>query len=390
MDRRRFEGNPVEVVSGTAASASLWDLVAELTAAAADGPPLVVCGRSVGGQGWFRELVAKAPAGTAVFDEVEPDPTDETVRRAGEAARAEGCGAIVGIGGGSSMDASKAVAVEAAAPGWIASQDRPGQPAEVEVGPLPAVAVPTTAGTGAEVTGAAVITFAASHHKLALRHAKLYARLAVLDPTLLATAPRAARVAAGLDALTHAVESYVSRAGDDLSRGWAYEAVEALVASLPAACAEPPEGAALARAQWAATLAGVALARSKLGIVHALALPLSALFGVPHGVANAILLPYGMRFNAAAAPEVYAALAPALGAEGGDVAELAAEAAAQVRKFGLVLGSPRTLAEVGVDLAAVPEMAAQAAKSAHMAINPRPASEADLAGLYEQAYEGTW
>ncbi|MCD6350516.1 MAG: iron-containing alcohol dehydrogenase [Armatimonadetes bacterium] len=382
--RSTFDDNSVEVVAGEGALAELPALIADV----AEGPVFVVCGASVSRQPWFTELVEALPEAT-VFAEVEPDPSDSTVARAGAAAAQAGAALILGLGGGSSMDAAKAIAAEAVAPGWIAAQDRPGEPTQIEAPPLPIVLVPTTAGTGSEVTPFSVITFTQTRRKLVLNHPSLYARYAVLDPTVLPSAPTAARVAAGLDALTHAVESFASKRATPQTRARAFSAIAEIRTHLPGAAAEPPSLTSLARLQWAAMVAGLAFSHTRLGVVHALALPLSALFGVPHGVANAILLPYGMRYNAPAAEEVYADIGRALGLEG-STAELAAAAAEAVRELAVQVGAPVSMAEAGVEEQAIADMAAEAIKSAHIKVNPRPLELDDLVEVYRQAMHGQW
>jgi alcohol dehydrogenase class IV len=310
------------------------------------------------------------------------------VARAGEAARLAGADVLVAIGGGSSLDAAKAVAAEAAEPGWIAGRDQPGQPTEVPAGVLPIIAVPTTAGTGSEVTPFSVITFTASHRKLVLSHPALLPQAALLDPTLLVSAPREARVAAGMDALTHAVESYLSKQATEATRARSLEAVVGIGAHLPGAAVEAPEPADLAGMQRAALVAGLAFSRSRLGVVHALALPLSALFGVPHGVANAILLPHGMAFNLPAAAEECGNLARAmyvkLSREDADISPQ--QAIAAVEDLAQRIGAPARMRDVGVDRAAIPRMAEDAARSPHLAVNPRQVQPGDLVGIYEKAW----
>lgn len=380
-----FHDNPVCVVSGEGAGGWLWSLAEEVSG----GLAFVVCGSTVARQDWFQRLVEDAQRPVTIFDSVEPDPSDETVTRGGAVAAEAGAGVVVGIGGGSSMDAAKAIAAEAAAPGWVLAQDRPGEPTEVTTPPLPVILVPTTAGTASEVTPFSVITFTKTRRKLVLSHPALHARYALLDPAPLVSAPRPARVAAGLDALTHAVESFASKLATPQTRARTYSAIEEIRAHLLAACGDTPSLYALGRLQWAAMVAGLAFSHTRLGIVHAMALPLSALFGVPHGMANAILLPYGVRYNASYALEVYADVARALG-ETNEGEEPALRAAEAVRRLAEAVGAPRSMAEVGVKEEAIPDMAAEAIKSTHIRVNPRPLELEDLIEVYRQALQGEW
>ncbi len=373
----RFDDNPVVIVRGNGAVEQVWALADGLDSR----PPLVVCGETVAEQRWFGDIVHGGPPGMAVFIGVEPDPSDETILRGAAAARKHGCGCVIGVGGGSSMDAAKVIAAEAVAPGFVAAHDVPGKPTEISVPPLPVIVVPTTAGTASEVTPFCVVTYRASRRKLTLNHPALFPRYGVLDPELLTSAPARARAAAGMDALTHAIESFTSLKSTNESRARCISAIGDLAVALPGAGAEVACIADLALAQWAATVAGLAFTHTRLGIVHAMAVPLSALFGIPHGIANAVLLPYGMRFNAPAAGDLYAKVARAMWAEGRDAAEV-------VRELAQSLGIEANLKALGVDPAAIPDMVAEAMKTAHVKLNPREVTAEDMTAIYEQAYEG--
>ena len=221
-----------------------------------------------------------------------------------------------------------------------------------------------------------------------LNHPALLPRAALLDPTLLTSAPREARVAAGMDALTHAVESYVSRQATPETQARAREAVAGIAAHLAGACADPPSLEDLGALQYAALVAGLAFSRTRLGIVHALALPLSALFGVPHGVANAILLPHGMAFNLSAAPDDFRNLAGSLTVQSSDTTRKLGpdDAVSAVQELARRIGAPACMRDVGVDPAAIGRMAEDAARSAHLAVNPRPVAPGDLLAVYEAAW----
>ena len=373
----RFDDNPVAILRGAGAVENVWEMADDLAAA----PPLIVCGETVAEQRWFGDIVHGGPPGMAVFIGVEPDPSDETIERGAAAARRHGCGCVIGIGGGSSMDAAKVSAAEATAPGFIAAHDVPGQATEITVPPLPCIVVPTTAGTASEVTPFCVITYRESRRKLTLNHPALFARYGVLDPELLLSAPARARAAAGMDALTHAIESFTSRKWTNESRARCFSAIGDLAVALPGAGAEVPCAPDVALTQWAATVAGLAFTHTRLGIVHAMAVPLSALFGIPHGVTNAVLLPYGMRFNMPAAGDLYAEVSRAMWAEGKDAAEV-------VRELAKSLGLETNLKSLGVDPASIPDMVAEAMKTAHVPLNPREVTADDMTALYQEAYDG--
>ena len=381
----KFAGNPVEVVSGPGVVAEVYTYTRALGARRV----LVVCGRQVGHLPQV-EALAQAPSGTtvAVFKEVESDPSAQTVIAGGRRARDFRADVVIGIGGGSSMDAAKAIAAEARQAGWIRAQDRPGQPTAVPDDVLPIIAVPTTAGTGSEVLPFAVITFPETRRKLVLNHEALYPRYALLDPGLLVSTPRSAQVAAGMDALTHAIESYVSRTATAQSRERALTAVGLIAAHFRTAVAVPEDLVAQAQMQRAAMIAGLGFAVSRLGIVHAMALPLSAWFGVPHGLANALLLPHGMAFNRPAAVADFANLAVALGVceEDAEAEGASHEAVVAVRDLAAQLGVPPQMREVGVEQSALARMAEDALASPHIARNPRPVTVDDIKALYDEAY----
>ena len=191
-----------------------------------------------------------------------------------------------------------------------------------------------------------------------------------------------------MDALTHAIESYVSKEATGPSRAWARDAISLIGQHFRAAVQSPQNLEAQAGMQRAGMIAGLAFSVSRLGIVHAMALPLSALFGVPHGVANAILLPFAMEFNQPAAVAEFANIAQALGVskEGNTPDAASQQAIAAVRELAQDTGAARRMSEVGVDTAAIGRMAEDAMKSAHISRNPRAVALADILALYERAY----
>ncbi len=380
-----FDETPTRVVSGRGALAGSRACLAGMGISRV----LIVCGENVAQLPQVAEFAAccEGCIDVAIFSGAEPDPTDGNVRDGGAVGREFGAQAVMGIGGGSSMDCAKGIAAEIGAEGWIATQDRPGEPTQIDHEVPPIVCVPTTAGTGSEVNPFSVITFTETKRKLVLNHEALYPRCAVLDPGMLTSAPKMVRVAAGLDALTHAIESYVSTRATEATRRRAAEAIRGVAQFLPRAAADAEDMPALAGMQRAAMIASLSFAHTRLGIVHAMALPLSALFGVPHGVANAILLPHGMRFNLEADPEAFAEIAELLGAqvEGLSAAEAAALAPEAVELLAAEVGAPTTMGAVGVEASAIERMADDAMKSAHVQVNPRAMSREDVIAVYRGA-----
>ncbi|MBI5722588.1 MAG: iron-containing alcohol dehydrogenase [Planctomycetes bacterium] len=318
-----------------------------------------------------------------LFDEVTPDPTLNTVDRGGELARQAGCDVIVAVGGGSPIDAAKAISIAATNPGSCAAYEginKYGNP------PLPVFAVPTTVGTGSEVTFGAVLTNAGTNSKFIVYGDDLAPVVAFLDPELAVGLPRSVLVPTLMDALTHALESYVSRGSTPQSRALAWFAAQTIVRHAPTAYADTKNLDAMTGLLYAANMAGAAFASSRLGIVHAMALPLGAYFHVPHGMANAVLLPYGLEYNLNDAKDGYAEMARAFGIAGSAKAKDDALALRDaVARFARSLDVPAHLSELGVKEDQIEAMAADAMKSSHIAANPRAIVQADVAALYRKA-----
>ncbi|HXK59287.1 MAG TPA: iron-containing alcohol dehydrogenase, partial [Acidobacteriota bacterium] len=252
--------------------------------------------------------------------------------------------------------------------------------------PIPIVAVPTTAGTGSEVTLWSVFTDDETGVKVAIGDVKLYPQLAVCDPQFTLSLPPALTASTGMDALAHAIECYTNNACQPISGSLALTAIELLGRNLRAAVIE---GRTNVHARYqvllASTMAGLAMNSTRLGLVHALAMPLgSQPFRIPHGVANAITLPHVMAFNSVAEPERFASVASALAGanEGQDLAGQAAEA---VRKLAEDIGIPSGLSAVGFREEAIPAIVAEAMKSGNVPVNPRPAGPEDLEKILRAA-----
>ncbi len=317
----------------------------------------------------------RASAEVTVFDAVEADPSRATLMAAVAAGR--GASGVVGFGGGSSLDVAKLAALllgsgEDLDAAWGVGQAR---------GPrLPLVLVPTTAGTGSEVTPVAIITVGEGE-KRGVSSPLLLPDLAILDPDLTLGLPPAITAATGLDAMVHAIEAYTSRSpnANPLSRALACEALRLLGANIERAVTDGADRAARAAMLLGAMLAGQAFANAPVAAVHALAYPIGGLFHVPHGLSNALVLPHVLRFNAPEAAAEYAALAP----HAGTGADLAGGLAALSARLGL----PQRLRDVGVAAQDLPRCAAEAMKQTRLLVNnPRPVTEADARAIYEAAW----
>ena len=259
------------------------------------------------------EALAAAGSEFVVFDEVTPDAPIPVVERGLNVMRRQRCDAVLAVGGGSVLDAAKVIALAAAnrkSPQALAGYFRGRR------GPVPIYAVPTTAGTGSEVTVAAVISDPAEHRKLVVADTRIVPDMAALDPTLMTGLPPAVTAATGMDALTHAIEAYISLWATPATDRLALAAVAAVFEHLPRAYAQGDDLHARERMALASTYAGMAFTRANVGNVHAIAHQLGGLYHTPHGLANAIMLPPVLRFSLEAAAPRLAELARRIGAAG--------------------------------------------------------------------------
>jgi alcohol dehydrogenase class IV len=319
-----------------------------------------------------------------IFDEVMPDPTVTLVEKGAAIIRRKGHDLIIAVGGGSSIDAAKGVSVMATNEGSICDFEGVDKFANE---PLPIFAVPTTAGTGSEVTFGTVLTDTGRNYKFLVYGNRLAPRVAFLDPIMVSTAPPNVVISTGMDALTHAIESYISLRATPQTEALAIGAIKLISANLRQAVANSGNLEAVGNMLIAANLAGIAFGNSRLGIVHAMALPLGAFFHLPHGVANTVLLPYGLEFNLIAAPQKYVDIANAMGemTVGLSLMDAAEKAIESVKKLASDIGAPKNLKNLGVEADMIPQMAADAMKSSHIPANPRKISQIDVEGLYRRA-----
>jgi alcohol dehydrogenase len=331
-----------------------------------------------------RALASLRDAGLVafVFDAVEANPTTKHVEAGLKVARAHGIDFLVAVGGGSSMDCAKGINFLLTNGGRMSDYKGFGKAARPM---LPSLAVPTTAGTGSEGQSFALIADERSHMKMACGDRKAAFRVAILDPEVTVSQPAKVTAVTGIDALSHALESYVCTRRNPLSQTFAREAWRLMEPSLPIVLREPANLEARGAMQVGAHFAGVAIENSMLGAAHALANPLTAHYGITHGAAIGIVLPHVVRFNAEAVAPLYAELAHEAGLVNGDKA-VAAEAIAR-RLTALVeeTGLPRSLTQCGVSGGILPVLAEEAAQQWTGRYNPRPVAERDLLALYEAA-----
>lgn len=328
-----------------------------------------------------KDILAEAGIACSAFTETEGNPSVETVDKATRAFKESGADSLIALGGGSPMDVAKAVGVLAKYGGSITEYEGGGKvPGDI----IPLVAIPTTAGTGSEVTAFSVITDHSRNYKLTVFSYKLIPAYAILDPDLITSLPASVAASTGIDAMVHALEAYISTAASPFSDAMAEKALELIGGNIRAFVANRRNVEA-AEAMLAGSLfAGIAFSWARLGDVHAMAHPLGGFFNVPHGVANAILLPVVVDYNALADNGKYETIYRyiALNPEEYFTPDMLAD---EIRCLTASLGIPKNLTEVGVTQDKIPAMAEDAMKSGNIAVNPRSTTKADVEELYRRA-----
>ena len=320
-----------------------------------------------------------------LWHDLTPNPKEVEVEAAFESYVESGCDALLAIGGGSCIDLAKAVAIVSGNGGQIL--DYEGIDRATSLIP-PMVMVPTTGGSGSDVSQFCVVTDTQRRLKVTIGGRALVPEISVTDPELLTTKSADLTAYTGIDALSHAIESSVSEACDFLSKGFAIAAIRGIVEHLPVAAQDPLDLAAREGMARASLQAGMAFTNALLGATHAIAHQIGGALDLPHGLLNAILLPHVMRFNAETHADRYVDVAGALGvATVGLDAETAAERAIErVEELSRALGIPSGLQEIGVDPADFDTFARNALRDAYVATNPRPVSEDDVRRLCIAAY----
>ena len=316
-----------------------------------------------------------------MFSDIKPNPTIENVQAGVEAYKAADADCIVAIGGGSSMDTAKAIGIIIANPEFADVRSLEGV-APTKNKCVPIIAVPTTAGTAAEVTINYVITDAEKNRKMVCVDVHDIPVVAVVDPDMMASMPKGLTAATGMDALTHAIEGYITKGAWELSDMFHIKAIEIIAKSLRGAVENTDEGReGMALGQY---VAGMGFSNVGLGIVHSMAHPLGALYDTPHGIANAILLPTIMEYNAPETGEKYRDIARAMGVEGTEnmsVEEYRKAAVDAVKKLSADVGIPADLKEI-VKAEDIPFLAQSAFDDACRPGNPRDTSVEEITALY--------
>ncbi len=323
-----------------------------------------------------------------VYSDIDPEPGLRLADQGTEIARSNGCDCVVGVGGGSAMDVAKAISILLTNGGkavdylGLGKIHKPG---------VPKIMVPTSAGTGAEVTFTAVFINEETGSKGGMNGDHLYPDVAILDPELTVSLPPHVTACTGIDALTHALEAYTSIQAHPVSEMYSLEAIDLISTHIRSAYADGRNMEARAGMLLGSLMGGKALAMAGVGLVHAMAYPLGGMFGIAHGLANAVLLPYVTEYNLIGNLKKHAALASFFGF---DVTSLPLREAAELTVEGLFqlnsdLRIPAGLAELNIDKEKIPEMADIALTVARpVENNPRRPTREDIMGIYEYAMQG--
>lgn len=349
---------------------------------------LIVADKGVVAAGLVAPIIANLGTDVevvGVFDAVPPNSSVKVVEAGAAMAHATGADILLAIGGGSPLDTAKCMRILMKYGGSLL--DHQGYNLLEEQLP-PMVALPTTAGTGSEVTPFAVIRDEDQDLKLTFASPFLVPDLAILDPELTRNLPPRITAATGIDALSHAIESYVSTDGNPLSDSMALYAIDAIANHLRDATHHGDNMEARGQMLVASCMAGIAFASGFVGMVHALAHSVGGKFAVHHGTAISIILPYGMTFNSTAVPDRYVRIARAMGVNvgGRSDTEVIADGIAAVRNLSTDCGVPQRLRDVGVTEAALDDLAATSLTDAAIFTNPRQATQAELREVLQAAW----
>lgn len=328
------------------------------------------------------DILDKAGIDYKLYSDIKPNPTIENVQSGVEVYKEYGADGIVAIGGGSSMDTAKAIGIIINNPEFADVRSLEGV-APTKCKSVPIIAVPTTAGTAAEVTINYVITDSEKNRKMVCVDVHDIPVVAVVDPDMMSTMPKGLTAATGMDALTHAIEGYITKGAWELSDMFHLKAIEVISRSLRDAVNNTKEGReGMALGQY---IAGMGFSNVGLGIVHSMAHPLGALYDTPHGVANAIILPTVMEYNAPATGDKYKYIAKAMGVDGVEemsVEEYRKAAIDAVKQLSKDVGIPADLKEI-VKTEDIPFLAQSAFDDACRPGNPRDTSVEEITELYK-------
>jgi alcohol dehydrogenase class IV len=376
---------PTKVVFGAGSIRKVGEECKKLGATKA----FVVTGKTFTGRSPYFQIVVDSLKDKGIevvaYSEVEADPSVETVDYGAEMLRKEGCDLVIGFGGGSPMDAAKSIAMLQTNEGSI--RDYIHKKRKVMNPTLPIVAIPTTAGTGSEVTAAAVTTDRQTNEKIGISSDYMMPKLAIVDPEIHLEMPPSVTAATGMDALTHAIEGYVSLNAEPISDALCLHSIKMIGKHLRKAVADGKNIEARSGMVLASLIAGLGFTNVGLGAVHAVSHPIGAHFNIPHGVANGLMLPYVMEYNLMADFEKFKDIAEALGKNTSglslrDAAYLAVEAVAELS---VDVGIPQTLGEIGIREENLPILVEHSMISRSLPSNPRRLKKEEVERIFQAA-----
>lgn len=327
-------------------------------------------------------VLADAGVSVVVYDDVQANPTSDDIEAGAQFASRHEIDMLIGLGGGSSMDCAKGINFVITNGGRIEDYWGIGKASKPM---LPLICVPTTAGTGSEAQSFAVIAHPTTHLKMACGDKKAAARVAILDPDLTLSMPTPVTAATGVDAISHALETYVTTRRTPVSQIFSRQAWQLLSTAFRGVLLAPGNRTARGAMLLGAHLAGAAIENSMLGATHACANPLTAHYNLTHGIAIGLMLPHVIHFNASVCAAPYGELAADAGLCEADDPAAPKRLAAYVKRLVAQSGGPTTLAECGVDAKLIPTLAAEAAEQWTGKFNPRPAAAPDFEELYRCA-----
>ena len=347
--------------------------------------PLIVTDQGVVKSGTIRYVLDLLTIDYSVFDAVKPEPEIEQVQECIDVYRAQQCDAVLAVGGGSALDIAKCVAALAGQVGDI--QEFVGTD-KIKSRDIPLIVIPTTSGTGSEVTNIAILSDTANQMKQGIVSDFLLPDVAIVSPLMSVSCPASVTAASGVDALVHALEAYISVNHSDITDALAVQAIELIVEYLPQAYALPSNLIAREKMATASLMAGLAFGNAGVGAVHALAYPLGGKYKMPHGVSNALMLPHVLKWNVIGCAERLSHIAKILKLNKGQNHQENAESLVEfLHKFSEQFNIPAGLRSFGIKESDIPALAAEAIKVERLLKNnPRQLSVADIEAIYYEAY----
>ncbi|MFF2455313.1 iron-containing alcohol dehydrogenase [Peribacillus simplex] len=384
MNKFGFFKNPTQITYGLEAATQLRDIIDQESFKNI----LIITDSGIVKTGLIELLTRQlCNINYAIFDGTKPNPTVRNCEDALELLVEIRADVVVAMGGGSSIDVAKAVCLLATNEGSIVGYEGIDT---FSNDILPLIAIPTTAGTASEVTTFTVITDEVRQYKFTIGGIRLAPKWALVDPLVTKSLPPHITAATGLDALVHALESYTSKMATPISKALAREAIRKISANLRQAVYSGDNIKARENMLMGSLLAGLAFNNTRLGNCHALSHPVSAIYGVPHGVANSILIPHIMEFNSLAVPELFSEIAEDMGEnlDGLTLMERAYSAIHAVKKLSEDINIPSDFSQYNIDEGSLDRMAKDALLSGNIAVNPRTTTYEDVIDLYRKSIGG--